>query len=269
MLDTDVLCLSAVDRPRPGGKGGRASRRKKLQAALSAVTLKPLQSWDGKLRHFARGRISRSKSKGAPLIPQQHLKAILFADVVGYSKLPDGAIPPFVQHFLASIAGLVKQAAHPPIFKNSWGDALYFVFDRVQDAGSFALEMRQMIAANDWTAKGLPKQLSVRTALHAGPIFRYFDPILRQLAFTGNHVNRTARIEPITEEGQIFASQEFAALASAQGVSEFVCLYAGQKVLPKGFGVFPIYLVLRRQEHSGKRAAHHGETARRNHLIKI
>ncbi|MBV9127601.1 MAG: hypothetical protein JO117_05885, partial [Verrucomicrobia bacterium] len=50
-----------------------------------------------------------------------------------------------------------------------------------------------------------------------------------------------------TEEGQIYVSQAFAALAEAEGATrDFVCDYVGQKALPKKSGVFPFYLLRRR-----------------------
>jgi class 3 adenylate cyclase len=54
---------------------------------------------------------------------------------------------------------------------------------------------------------------------------------------------RAARIEPITPPGQVYASQQFAALASTQRVQGFTCEYVGRIPLPKHAGVIPLYLV--------------------------
>ena len=55
--------------------------------------------------------------------------------------------------------------------------------------------------------------------------------------------NRAARIEPVAEEGQIFASDAFAALAAITKTSNFLCDYAGTRKLPKGAGMISTFLV--------------------------
>ena len=133
--------------------------------------------------------------------------------------------------------------------KNTWGDAFYFVFDHVAAAGRFSLDLRDLIDAADWPALGLPGGLRIRIGLHAGPVFAIVDPVIAQESFTGFHVSRTARIEPIAEEGQIYVSQAFAALAEAEGATrDFECDYVGQKALPKKSGVLPFYLLRRRRK---------------------
>ena len=99
---------------------------------------------------------------------QQAIKAILFVDVVGYSKLTEEQIPLFVQHFLSPAAELLGQDETAPLFSNTWGDALYLVFDEVLDAGRVALRLRDWICRTDWPQLGLPSTLNVRIALHAG-----------------------------------------------------------------------------------------------------
>jgi class 3 adenylate cyclase len=57
---------------------------------------------------------------------------------------------------------------------------------------------------------------------------------------------RAARIEPITEEGQIFVSEHFAALVEAEGISDFQCDYVGEKDLPKKSGTIRAHILRRR-----------------------
>ena len=78
--------------------------------------------------------------------------------------------------------------------------------------------------------------------------------MIRQLGFTGVHVSRAARIEPVTTPGEVFASEEFAALAetaaetarrAGNAARGFVCEYAGSMPLAKGYpGRFRIYRVV-------------------------
>lgn len=177
------------------------------------------------------------------LVSKQQIKAMLFADVVGFTRLTEMQIPLFVDHFLGRVAGLMKQMPHPPVHQNTWGDAVCCVFDTVRDAGIFALQLRDLVRDTDWNQYGLPGELNIRIALHAGPVYACYDPVLGKMTYNGAHVNRTARIEPVAEEGQIYASQAFAALATAEGVAEFLCDYVGTKQLAKKYGAIPVFLV--------------------------
>ena len=194
---------------------------------------------------------------------RQEVKTMLFADIVGYSKLNESVIPEFVNHFLARLSRVVAESRHAPLHVNTWGDALYAVFDYAHDAGCFALEFAQLIhdGRDEWLAKGLYSEetaadgtvtkhpLDIRIGLHTGPVFMHYNPVTRQLGFTGVHVSRAARIEPVTTPGEVFASEEFAALAEtaaeaarrsaapggAGGARGFVCEYTGSMPLAKGY----------------------------------
>jgi RyR domain/Adenylate and Guanylate cyclase catalytic domain len=97
--------------------------------------------------------------------------------------------------------------------------------------------------------------LSIRVGLHTGPVFLHYNPVVRRLGFTGAHVSRAARIEPVTQPGEVFTSEEFAALIELNAAirrqsggpathdpAGFVCEYAGSMALAKGYpGRYRIY----------------------------
>ncbi|MGA7932747.1 MAG: TRAFs-binding domain-containing protein [Kovacikia sp.] len=188
---------------------------------------------------------SLSRSSETPLTVERQIRALLFADVVHYSQLEENQYLLFVQHFLGSIAHLSEQVGYKPLLKNTWGDALYFVFSTVKQAGQFALDLCDLVQGIDWTTKNLPDELNLRIALHAGPVERNLDPITGQVNYIGTHVNHTARIEPITPPGKVYASQAFAAIASSEGLKSFTCDYVGQMPWAKHYGTFPTYHVRR------------------------
>src|SRR5260370_17996085 len=126
------------------------------------------------------------------------IMAMLFADAVHYSKLTEEQVPRFVQHFLGAIADLLDRQETRVAVKNTWGDGLYLVFHGVQDAGVFALDLCDLVTGTDWGSRGLPPGLSMRIALHAGPVYPFLDPITHTVNYTGTHVSRPARIDPIT-----------------------------------------------------------------------
>jgi class 3 adenylate cyclase len=180
--------------------------------------------------------------KEGEMSTKQEIRAMVFADVVGFTKLTEMQIPGFVKNFLGQVAEIMDNLEHPPLYHNTWGDAVMCVFKTVTDAGIFALKLRDLVRGSDWSQWDLP-ELSIRIALHCGPVFPCYDPVLKKRTFNGAHVNRTARIEPVAEEGQIYSSEAFAAIATADGVEEFICDYVGTKQLAKKYGAIPVFLV--------------------------
>jgi class 3 adenylate cyclase/tetratricopeptide (TPR) repeat protein len=174
---------------------------------------------------------------------ETHRMAILFADAVRFGELTEQQVPRFVRDFLGMIGDLLKATPHPPLIKNTWGDGLYFVFAGVREAGCFALELSERVLNTSWVEKGLPESLGLRIALHAGPVYACTDPVTGQRNYVGTQVSRAARIEPVTPPGYVYASQEFAAMASAERVREFTCEYVGLTPLPKNAGTMATYHV--------------------------
>lgn len=168
---------------------------------------------------------------------------ILFADVVGFSRLKsDEEVIRFFREFLGRVAALSDAAQPGPLVQNSWGDGLYFAFGSVRAAGIYALNLAELVQTTDWAALDLP-DMSIRIALHAGPLYSFVDPITRQVSWSGKQVTRAARMEPITPPGSVYASREFAAIAAAQNVSDFRCEPVGRIPLDKKEGLAPVFVV--------------------------
>jgi hypothetical protein len=177
--------------------------------------------------------------------PPHEIKAMLFADAVGYSKFTENQITIFIDRFLGAVAALNDTTAHAPIYTQTVGDGLYFVFRNTTDAGHYALELSELVRGNDWSGYGLPETFDIRIGLHCGPVFRCQDPVTKLGMFTGFHTSRTARIEPITPPGQVYASSAFAAVASATGVDDLDFGYIGRTRLAKKYGSLALYHVQR------------------------
>ena len=171
------------------------------------------------------------------------VKAILFADLKGYSKLPESQIPLFINVFLKQAAELCA-AESGILFKNMWGDCFYIVFNNVCAAAHFAKRLRGFIKGTDWVGQGFQRNFGIRIALHAGPLFSFFDPVLERHTFSGQHTSRAARIEPITDEGQIFVSEPFACLAAEGNAPGLEFEYLGRLPLAKGYGGEGLFLLL-------------------------
>jgi class 3 adenylate cyclase len=176
--------------------------------------------------------------------PQQ-ICAVIFADAVGYRKLREREIPRFVRYYLSTAMQTLQTHSIAPLVKNTWGDALYLVFETVREAGLFAVEFRDRIVSTDWSQLGFGCTLSVRIGAHAGPLYRIYDPIFGQWSYVGSHVTRTARLEPSTDTGKVFASLPFVALAAAERVTEFTCHPVGRRQLVKDAGEMTVFELAR------------------------
>ena len=168
-------------------------------------------------------------------------KSMLFADFAGFSNVHDAFAPRFHQRFLEIAAAQIDDAAIRPLDAKTWGDGLYVVFESPHQAAEFALGFLERTLRVDWTAAGLSSTSRIRIALHAGPVFRGFDPVMHREHFFGASVTRAARIEPVTQPGTVYASEAFAATLAASGQKEFMLEYIGRLPLAKGYGESTIY----------------------------
>ncbi|HTS23284.1 MAG TPA: adenylate/guanylate cyclase domain-containing protein [Casimicrobiaceae bacterium] len=178
--------------------------------------------------------------------PQRTLKTMLFADFAGFSRLHDATAPLFQESFWKIAAGEIEASRERPLLAITWGDALYVVFDAPRDGADFALRFLERMRAADWPALGLPESSQIRIALHSGPVFRGFDPIIGRDNFFGSSVNKAARIEPVTPPGTVYASEAFAATLAASGQDDYALEYVGRLTLAKSYGESRIYRLERR-----------------------
>jgi class 3 adenylate cyclase len=179
----------------------------------------------------------------------QEICAVVFADAVGYRRLREREIPKFVRHYLSCAMHSLQTHAIAPLVKNTWGDGLYLVFETVREAGLFAIDFRDRIVSTDWSKLGFGCTLNVRIGAHAGPLYRIYDPIFGQWSYVGAHVTRTARLEPSTDVGKVFASLPFVALAAAERVTDFTCQPVGRRQLVKDAGEITVFELARATNH--------------------
>ena len=177
------------------------------------------------------------------LHPDQNTVAVLFADTVGFSRITDRELPRYLEHFVSLIPRTATELGIRPLARNSWGDALFMVFGTLDEAARYGLQLCANVGATKWRLKGLPNNLNLRVALHAGPAYCLADPVTGGQNYYGYNISRGARIEPITPPGQVYASESFAALAASDGESGFVCEYVGRVPHAKDYGTHPLYHV--------------------------
>jgi class 3 adenylate cyclase len=198
----------------------------------------------GETRELAPAALNTTSSIISTAISEeaaQEICAVVFADAVGFSKLGERNIPGFVKYYLTCAMMALQANRIVPLVRNTWGDGLYLVFGCMREAGIFAIDFRDRLHSGDYCAFGLPFAPSVRLAVHAGPLYRIYDPVIGAWSYVGSHVTRAARLEPSTDQGKVFASTAFSALAAAEGVTEFRCLPAGRRRLAKDAGEMEVF----------------------------
>lgn len=142
---------------------------------------------------------------------------------------------------MGSLSTTMKKMGIQCLHNNTWGDAIFMVFTSIQEAALFSLKACEEIRNTNWQRKNLPADLGLRISLHAGPAYQLIDPITGINNYYGYHISKGARIEPITPPGQVYTSENFAALASSHCALDFICDYVGRVPYAKDFGTFPIY----------------------------
>ena len=167
--------------------------------------------------------------------------AMLFADVKGFSKLTDEELPRFAEHVFGAFAGVLARYEGEILYRNTWGDALYVVFDDVSRAAQCALELQAAMGEIDLAAVRLPEHLALRLGAHVGPAFAIVDPVRQVPSYIGSHVSRTARIEPVTPPTAVYVTEPFAAALALSGNERLACDYVGHMPAAKDYGRLRMY----------------------------
>src|SRR5262249_51530681 len=134
-------------------------------------------------------RAGRTRSSRASSAADSRIRFLLFADVQNFSKMSEESVRPFVTYGLGLVARLAREPALRPIGREPRGDGAYLVFDTADAAGSFALRLTDAVRETKWSLFGLPEDMIMRIALHAGPVLRIRDPVSRSVLHIGTHVN--------------------------------------------------------------------------------
>lgn len=174
-------------------------------------------------------------------------RAMLFADIAGFSRLNDAQIPRFMDDVMGPIAETIELFGDDVLLRHTWGDGLYLVFTGVEPAAMCALSLQDTMRTIDLARLGLSQLRGMRIGGHAGPVFEGWDRVRRERNFFGASVTRAARIEPRTPEGEVYVTHPFAALTALEASELFSCEYVGHVPTAKDYGILPMFVLKRRQ----------------------
>lgn len=181
----------------------------------------------------------------------RELHAILFGDIRGFSGLPDNKLPEFVDVIMGCLAQTLDRLDqaydHEAVMlSNTWGDGIFIVLRDVNVAAQCAIEMQQGLKALGAEQPNLQSQAELRLGIHFGPVYEMIDPVTKRINYFGEHVNRAARIEPITPPGQVYVTESFAAQLALSKNPGFKTEYVGFMPMAKNYGELPMYLLRER-----------------------
>jgi tetratricopeptide (TPR) repeat protein len=186
--------------------------------------------------------------------PDRVIKSMMFSDLSGYSKLQDEHIPSFLD-FLEKLNGAIEKIGVSLESLNTWGDAVFAVADSAIKIADFGLRYCDIIENLGKKYPEFPFPIRARISLHSGPVFIAQDPFIKKVNFYGGHINRAARLEPVTAVGQVYATQQFIALLHGETNDErneyvqkglkyyekYSTEYVGMISLAKSFGQQEVY----------------------------
>ncbi len=170
-------------------------------------------------------------------------RAFLFADVRGFSKLPERHMELFVHTYMAGLGEAIERFAGDIDYRATAGDGIFLVFRTPAHAAACAIAMQDCSESFDRDRHGIEVHLQLRIAVHYGPCHPLHDPILKKDSFAGREIIRAARIEPVTPPGEIYVTEQLASALFLAGTKDWRCDYVGIQPTAKGFGNFRMYSI--------------------------
>jgi adenylate cyclase len=235
VLDNDVLhhaCVLAMSARQAMGLA--RYRADKLASTVSNLTNRDREA------ELAADLVIRQEAGACETIVP---RCLLFADVKGFSKLPERNMDAFVQSFMGAQAQAIGRFASDVEFRATAGDGIFLVFKTPLLAAECGLAMQHEAVEFDRRRFGIETDLQLRMAIHYGPVRPVHDPILDAPSFAGREIIRAARMEPITPPGEIFVTEQLASALFLAGAVNYRCDYVGILPSAKSFGSFRMYSI--------------------------
>ena len=175
----------------------------------------------------------------------RQIRAVVFGDLKGYSRLGDLDIQAFQAKVMAPLSEVLRNAGDGVLVAQTWGDGLKVIFSDVAVAATAALDIQSALAGVDLEAAGLPADFGLRLSGHVGPLLPIVDAISGEEDFAGREMTRAARIEPRTPEGEVYVTGAFAALLALQRDTGVSSEYMGTITTARDFETIPVYALTR------------------------
>jgi class 3 adenylate cyclase len=186
---------------------------------------------------------AQPKPQDLPHPRARRARALIFADVVGFSRIQDDDLPNFHTGIMVPMANTIAALTAAPSIVETWGDAVFLTYDDVEAAAEAAMTLLGALkpTGRDWH---LPSPLDLRVSAHFGSAFDITNPFTQRAGCLGTHVSRAARIEPVTPPGVVYVSEAFAAQLALRVHSRYRADFVGTTKLAKQFGHLPVFRLI-------------------------
>ncbi|WP_346909514.1 adenylate/guanylate cyclase domain-containing protein [uncultured Roseibium sp.] len=168
----------------------------------------------------------------------REIRAVLFADFAGFSKLKEADIGPFLSRSLAVVADVAARHEAGILCRNTWGDGIFLVLDTVETAARLARDILDALSGPGEAEAG---RLPIRIGLHVAPMSRIADPLTGRTTYVGAEISKASRIEPIVPANSIYATEACAGALALSGDRTVQSEYMGMVELAKSAGMMPIF----------------------------
>ncbi|HMK69163.1 MAG TPA: adenylate/guanylate cyclase domain-containing protein [Stellaceae bacterium] len=190
----------------------------------------------------------RSRAEAVPPDPPKPIRvkrALVFGDVKGFSTLAERDMAGFLDHVIGGFGDALEPFGAAVEYAETAGDGIYLVVSGVATAARCCLALQETMRPERLKRVGLPTVQGLRIGAHVGPVSRGYDRVTKREKFFGTEIIRTARIEPVTEVGAIYVTEQFAATLYCEAGGEFRCEYVGIQPMAKGYGACRMYSLRR------------------------
>lgn len=216
------------------------------RAPMPFEPLPMLPEGSGRAAQAVRQLYSREARATAP--PGRRMVGLIFADFVGFQRLEDRELPVFWNSLMRGIAQILSRHGKSVLLRQTWGDALHVVTDDATTAAAIMVDIQHYLELQRLKPDAILRGLALRIAGHYAPAFESHDPIYAARTYFGTQLSLTARIEPVTPPGQVYATEAFAARLALEDPERFALEYAGELELAKNFGAYRLYGLRRLRE---------------------
>ncbi|MBU1101959.1 MAG: hypothetical protein KKA84_16300 [Bacteroidetes bacterium] len=173
------------------------------------------------------------------MVRKEIITSILFADIVGYSKITeDYAKESFQKGFKGIINSVFTEEKH--FYKNTWGDALFVCSTSCFNLAESALKFRDAVRVFNWKRYGIVTDVGIRIGLHIQKIITNSEDG-KVVEVTGKGIDLTARIEPIVEPNHVYCSSRFYDHLMDEDSVNIIGNSIGKQKLAKDYGEMDLY----------------------------
>lgn len=193
-------------------------------------------------RRASQANAQIGSAEPAPVPPSgRRMVGLIFADFAGFQRIEDPELPRFWNTIMRAIAQILERQGEAILLRQTWGDALHVVTTDASTAARVMAEIQYYMALHRLKKDDGLAELRLRIAGHYAPVFESTDPITRQRTYYGSQLSLTARVEPVTPPGGIYATEALAAQLAIEAPDHYACEYVGEVELAKRFGSYRLY----------------------------